>query len=330
MPNAEHIAVIRAFNRFYTRQIGLLEDGLLHSPFTLVQARLIYEIATRGGLAASDLSADLGMDAGLLSRMLKTLVAEGIVERLVSDADQRRAELRLTERGHAAFAQLDAASAQSIAAWLSAQSDEECQRIVAAMAELRRLIERRPADIVLRAPAVGDLALVTHRQSLLYAQEYGFDAGYEALVARIVSDFVQNFIPGRERSWIADRAGTIAGSVFVVRQSETVAKLRLLYVEPAVRGQGLGTRLVDEAVRFATAAGYQTMTLWTNSVLVSARRLYEAAGFTLVAEEPHHSFGQDLVGQTFEKSLAASRLLPPDHGGNAIAGEGEIRERQRG
>ncbi|BDA85044.1 GNAT family N-acetyltransferase [Aureimonas sp. SA4125] len=306
MASNEHIAVIRAFNRFYTRQIGLLEDRLLHSPFTLVQARLIYEIATRRGLAASDLAADLGMDPGLLSRMLKTLVADGIVARLVSDTDQRRAELRLTETGSAAFDHLDAASAQAIGAWLSTRSDEECSRMVAAMTEIRRLVEHQPAAVVLCEPAVGDLALVTHRQALLYAEEYGFDARYEALVARIVSDFVQSFVPGRERCWIADRAGTLAGSVFVVCQSETVAKLRLLYVEPAARGEGLGARLVDEAVCFAAACGYKTMTLWTNSVLVSARRLYEAAGFSLVAEEPHHSFGQDLIGQTWEKSLVAT------------------------
>ena len=312
MPRAEHIAVIRAFNRFYTRQIGLLEDRLLHSPFTLVQARLIYEVATREGVSASDLAADLGMDPGLLSRMLKALVADGILSRLVSDTDQRRAELHLTEAGRAAFARLDAASAQSIGAWLSALSDDESRQLVAAMTQVRRLIERRPSATVLREPAVGDLSLVTHRQAVLYAGEYGFDASYEALVARIVSDFVRDFVPGRERCWIAERDGSIAGSVFVVRQSDTVAKLRLLYVEPAARGEGLGRRLVDEAVGFATAAGYQTMTLWTNSILVAARRLYEAAGFTLVAEEPHHSFGRDLVGQTFEKQLLAAMPPAPD------------------
>jgi DNA-binding MarR family transcriptional regulator/GNAT superfamily N-acetyltransferase len=319
MPRAEHIAVIRAFNRSYTRQIGLLEDRLLHSPFTLVQARLIFEVATREGVSASDLAADLGMDPGLLSRMLKALVAEGILARLVSDTDQRRAELHLTEAGRAAFARLDAASAQSIGTWLSDLSDDESCLLVAAMRQVRRLIERRPSATVLREPAVGDLSLVTHRQAVLYAGEYGFDASYEALVARIVSDFVRDFVPGRERCWIAERDGSIAGSVFVVRQSETVAKLRLLYVEPTARGEGLGGRLVDEAVGFATAAGYRTMTLWTNSILTAARRLYEAAGFTLVAEEPHHSFGRDLVGQTFEKQLLAAMPPVPDRSTDTCA-----------
>ncbi|UIJ73550.1 helix-turn-helix domain-containing GNAT family N-acetyltransferase [Aurantimonas sp. HBX-1] len=304
MALSDEIAAVRDFNRFYTRQIGLLEEGLLKTPYTLGQARLIYEIATRTSAAAIDLARSLDMDQGLLSRMLKALEGQGLVVRSPSSHDQRRSVLGLTDKGAEVFAELDAASAEAVAAWLAPLAQEDRQRLVAAMKELRRLIEGRRTAPVLRDPAVGDLAWVTHRQAVLYASEYGFDWTYEALVARIVSDFASHFDAQRERCWIAEQDGAIVGSVFVVRQSDSVAKLRLLYVEPSARGQGLGANLVGRAVGFAADAGYSDITLWTNSVLVAARRLYEAAGFSLVGEEPHHSFGCDLVGQTWNKRLA--------------------------
>jgi DNA-binding MarR family transcriptional regulator/N-acetylglutamate synthase-like GNAT family acetyltransferase len=304
MPLSEDIAAVRDFNRFYTRQIGLLDEGLLSTPFSLGQARLIYEIATRESPAAVDVARFLGMDQGLLSRILTGLEAQGIVTRAPSDRDQRRAVLRLTQQGSEVFARLDAASADAVAAWLAPLPPADRQRLVAAMRELRRLLTARRTPPVLRPPAVGDLAWVTHRQAVLYASEYGFDWTYEALVARIVSDFITRFEADRERCWIAEQDGAIVGSVFVVSQSESVAKLRLLYVEPSARGQGLGADLVAQAVSFAATAGYSDITLWTNSVLVAARRLYETAGFILVGEEPHHSFGCDLVGQTWNKRLA--------------------------
>lgn len=305
MELSDEIATVRDFNRFYTRQIGLLEEGLLKTPYTLGQARLIYEIATRESAAAIDLARSLDMDQGLLSRMLKVLEGNQIVVRAPSDQDQRRAVLGLTDKGAAVFADLDAASAESVATWLAPLAQEDRERLVIAMAELRRLIEGRRTAPVLRDPAVGDLAWVTHRQAVLYAREHGFDWTYEALVARIVSDFASHFDAVRERCWIAEQDGVIVGSVFVVRQSDSVAKLRLLYVEPGARGQGLGAKLVVRAIGFAADAGYREITLWTNSVLHAARHIYEVAGFSLIAEEPHRSFGRDLVGQTWIKSLAA-------------------------
>jgi DNA-binding MarR family transcriptional regulator/GNAT superfamily N-acetyltransferase len=300
------IAAVRAFNRFYTRQIGLLEEGLYRSEFSLTEVRVLYELAHRDGLTASELVRYLNLDPGYLSRLLKKFEARGLVTRAPSEADARQSVLALTPAGRDAFAPLNRASHDEIAAMLGHLGADEREALVKAMQTVRRLLGGAPGPrvpYILRPPRPGDLGWVVHRQAVLYATEYGWDGTFEALVAEIAAAFVKNFDPKRERCWIAEREGEIVGSVFVVRQSDEVAKLRLLYVEPSARGLGIGRRLVEECIGFARSRGYRTLTLWTNDILVSARRIYEAAGFRLVGEERHHSFGKDLVGQNWELAL---------------------------
>jgi len=300
------VATVRGFNRFYTRQIGLLDEGLLESEFSLTELRVLYELAHNDGLTAADLRRDLGLDAGYVSRMLKTFTARGFVDRAPSDRDARQSILALTATGRAAFAPLEKASQDKIAALLGPLSADERAALVKAMSVIGRLWGGTPAPrvpYILRPPQPGDIGWIVHRQTVLYHREYGWDEGFEALVAEILAAFVKTFDPKRERCWIAEREGEIVGSVFVVHDSDEIARLRLLYVEPAARGLGIGRRLVDECIRFARAQGYRTLTLWTNDVLDAARRIYEAAGFELVAEEPHHSFGHDLVGQHWNLEL---------------------------
>ncbi len=305
-PLDRQVATVRDFNRFYTRQIGLLEEGLLRSEFSLTEARVLYELAHRDGLTATDLGRDLGLDAGYLSRLLKKFEMRGLVARSPSGTDARQAVLALTQAGREAFGPLNRASQSEIAAMLDRLTAGEREALVSAMGTIRRLLEGGPGPkvpYVLRPHQPGDIGWIVRRQGLLYHEEYGWDETFEALVAEIAGAFVRTFDPKRERSWIAEREGEIVGSVFLVRQSDEVAKLRLLYVEPAARGLGIGRRLVEECIRFARAKGYRTLTLWTNDVLVSARRIYETAGFRLVREERHHSFGKDLVGQYWDLDL---------------------------
>jgi DNA-binding MarR family transcriptional regulator/GNAT superfamily N-acetyltransferase len=300
------VAAVRRFNRFYTRQIGLLREGYLASPFSLTEVRVLYELAHREQTTASELGRELGLDPGYLSRILRGFETRGLIAKAPSPSDGRQQLLRLTSRGWEAFAPLQARSREDIGAVLSRLSPTEQDRLVAAMGTIEGLLGERSEPKVpylLRPPRPGDLGWVVHRHGLLYAQEYGWDERFEALVAGIVAQFVERHDPARERCWIAERDGEVVGSVFLVRQSETVAKLRLLLVEPSARGLGIGARLVDECVRFARSVGYRTITLWTNDVLHAARRIYERAGFRLVGEEPHHSFGRDLVGQTWELAL---------------------------
>ena len=300
------IAALRRFTRFYTRQTELLNDGLLRSPFSLAEARVLYEISTRDGARASDVGRDLGLDAGYLSRILSTLDGKGLIERNRSDADRRAWALRLTPAGREAFGPLDVASNKQAAMLLRPLSPGRREALVAAMREIEAALGAKPeadAAWMLRPPRVGDMGWIVHRQGVLYHREYGWDATFEALVAEIAAAFVRSFDPAREGCWIAERQDKILGSVFLVRQSDDVAKLRLLYVEPEARGLGVGRRLVAECIRFAREAGYRALTLWTNDILVSARRIYEAAGFRLVAEERHHSFGHDLVGQNWDLAL---------------------------
>jgi len=302
----DQIDAVRHFNRFYTRQLGLLDEGLLASAFSLTEARILFELAHHDQLTATALCADLGLDPGYLSRILKRFEEQGLLAREPHPDDARQVLLTLTPAGRRAFAPLDQGSRDQIAGLLGALAPGERDALIAAMQTIERSLTKTPEPqipYILRPLRVGDVGWITHRQGLLYHQEYGWDETYEALVAKILSDFVQNFNSRREASWIAERAGQVVGSVFVVEQSETVAKLRLLYVEPAVRGLGIGRRLVDECISFARAKGYKTLTLWTNDVLVSARRIYEAAGFKLVEQEPHHSFGKDLIGQTWSLAL---------------------------
>jgi DNA-binding MarR family transcriptional regulator/GNAT superfamily N-acetyltransferase len=308
----QRIAAVRRFNRFYTRQIGVLDEGLLKSPFSLTEVRVLYELAHRDRPTATELARELGLDAGYLSRILRGFEQRGLVERQPSEADGRQSHLRLTSEGRSAADALDARSSEEIGLMLRALSAGEQRRLVEAMRTIETSLGARPehsgrsersASYVIRPHQPGDMGWVVHRHGVLYAQEYGWDERFEALVAGIVAEFIQNFDPKRERCWIAERDGEIVGSVFLVKKSDAVAKLRLLLVEPSARGLGIGRRLVGECVRFARQAGYRTVTLWTNDVLHAARRIYQEAGFRLVSEERHHSFGYDLVGQTWELEL---------------------------
>ena len=305
-PGKERIDAVRAFNRFYTRQIGLLDEGLLKSPFSLTEARVLYELAHREGLVASDLVRDLGLDPGYVSRLLKKFEERGLVERAASEVDARRASIAITQAGRDAFAPLNQGSQEQVGALLDRLAPSEQDRLVKAMRTVEDLLGERPepkAPYILRPLQVGDIGWITRRQGMLYTEEYGWDGTYEGLVAEILGEFVKKFDPQWERAWIAERAGEVVGSVFIVRKSPEVAKLRLLYVEPSARGLGIGARLVDECVAFSRAKGYKTLTLWTNDILGAARRIYQAAGFKLVEEERHHSFGKDLVGQTWDLEL---------------------------
>jgi DNA-binding MarR family transcriptional regulator/GNAT superfamily N-acetyltransferase len=300
------VDAMRRFNRFYTRRIGVLQEGLLQSPFSLAEARVLYEMAHREAPAAAELGRDLGLDAGYLSRILRGLRRRGLVDRRPSASDGRRSLLGLTRRGRAAFATLDERSRREVGAMLDALPPRGQGRLVEAMATIEQLLggAPRPAvPYVLRPPQPGDMGWVVHRHGVLYSQEYGWDERFEALVAEIVARFVKHFDAKRERGWIAEAEGEAVGSVFLVKQSRTVARLRLMLVEPRARGMGIGTRLVGECIRFARQAGYRKITLWTNSVLLAARHVYEQAGFRLVHEEKHHSFGHDLVGETWDLKL---------------------------
>jgi DNA-binding MarR family transcriptional regulator/GNAT superfamily N-acetyltransferase len=302
---SRHVEAVRGFNRFYTQRIGVLEDGYLESPFSLSQARVLYELANRQEPTAAVLARDLGLDAGYLSRMLRGLERAGLVAKRSSPDDGRQRLLSLTAQGQEAFTPLDVASREQIATMLNALSADQQRHLLGAMHTVSRLLGGADGDNVpylLRPHRPGDMGWVVQRHGTIYADEYGWDESFEALVAEIVAYFLRHFDAKRERCWIAERDGENIGSIFLVRdpEREGVAKLRLLLVEPSARGLGVGRRLVDECVRFARQAGYQTITLWTNSVLISARRIYEAAGFRLGHEAPHHSFGHDLIGQTWE------------------------------
>ena len=297
---------VRRFNRFWTRQIGVLREGYLESPFSLTEVRVLYELAHREETTAGELGEELGLDAGYLSRILSGFQKHGLIRKRPSEADGRRRLLRLTERGREAFAPLEARSRSEIGAMLGGMSIAGQERLVKAMRTIEGLLSFRPDPAVpylLRPPQPGDMGWVVHRHGVLYAREYGWDERFEALVAGIVAKFIQQYDPRVERCWIAERDGEVVGCVFLVRESEEVAKLRLLLVEPEARGLGIGSRLVEECIRFARQAGYLKITLWTNDVLNSARRIYEAMGFQLVHEKPHRSFGHDLVGQTWELML---------------------------
>jgi len=300
------VDAVRRFNRFYTGQIGVLSRGYLDSPFSLTQVRVLYELAHRETPTASDLADDLGLDKGYLSRILHGFQTRGLVARKPAEGDGRRSLLSLTAQGRKVFNPLEARARVQIGAMLKRLNADGQRRLVTAMDAIEGLLgvaAVRGAPYILRPPSPGDMGWVVHRHGALYAQEYRWDERFEALVAGIVSTFIEHFDPKRERCWIAEQDGEILGCVFLVKKSKTVAKLRLLLVEPRGRGLGLGTRLVDECIRFARQAGYRTMTLWTNSVLHAARRIYERAGFRRVHEESHQSFGHDLVSETWELTL---------------------------
>ena len=302
------ITAFREFNRFHTRLVGALNEHLLASDFTLPQARVLYEVANAPAKAppsARDLSEVLNVDAGYLSRIVTGLVNKGLIERIPSEKNAKRLALTLSDKGRRAYSNLDAASIKEAAALLVNLSESERRQLLGAMSSIRRLLGDTPQNLtfILRDPEPGDLGIITSQQGRLYTKEYGWDWTFEAFVADIIGQFAKNFDPACERCWVAERDGEVIGSVFVVKEDDETAKLRLLYVDESVRGNGLGARLVDETLRFARARGYKRMVFWTNDVLLSARRIYEAAGFRLVKEEPHQSFGKDLVGQIWERDL---------------------------
>jgi DNA-binding MarR family transcriptional regulator/GNAT superfamily N-acetyltransferase len=303
------IEAVREFNRFYTKQIGVLNREFLGSPFSLAEVRVLLELYYRESTTASAIGQDLGLDAGYLSRILGGFSRRGLLAKSAPAPDGRQKRHTLSRAGRKEFEQLEARQRQAVASFLEPNSSDQRVQLVGAMRKIERILGaslKDRAEYLLRPPRPGDIGWVIHRQAIIYNEEYGWDESYEALVAEILARFVQNFDPKRERSWIAERDGEIVGSIFCVSKSKTVARLRLLYVEPTARGLGIGTRLVDECILFARRAGYRKLTLWTNSVLESARRIYEGKGFRLVKEERHRSFGKNLVGQNWELDLRIS------------------------
>jgi DNA-binding MarR family transcriptional regulator/GNAT superfamily N-acetyltransferase len=308
--DAEEVDAVRVFNRFWTTKIGLLNTGLLDTPYSLTEARVIFELAQQPAIDLAELRRALDLDSGYLSRIMGRLKADGLVVSEVSAGDSRRHVVRLTGPGGGVFDDLNARSADQIAALLAGLSTENRRRLVAAMATIQGVFTPVPAatPCVIRPLGAGDLGWVVRRHGVIYGEEYGWDLTFEGLVARIVADYVEDHGERRQNAWMAELEGRAIGCVFAVRKDDETAQLRLLLVEPSARGLGIGRRLVDECIRFAKQSGYRRMVLWTNDVLVSARRIYQAAGFRLVGEEAHHSFGHDLVGQSFELELDAGNV----------------------
>ena len=309
MPQEEplsQITAVRAFNRFYTRKLGVLDQHLMKSPYSLSEARVLYEIAHREDLSAKEIGTELGLDAGYLSRIVQSFDEDGLIVRTPLASDRRQYQLALTAKGRQAQAKLERSSQDEVGAMLAALSATDGRRLTEAMATIENLLEppaRAHPSFLLRSHRVGDMGWVISRQSIAYADEYGWDISYEALVAEICAQFIKNYDATREHCWIAEADGKPLGSVFLVKASDDLAKLRLLLVEKDARGLGIGRALVEQCLRSAREKGYKRMTLWTQSILVAARKIYQDAGFTLVASEPHRSFGQNLVGETWEREL---------------------------
>lgn len=300
---------VRRFNRFFTRRIGVLEESLLGSGLTLSQARVVFELGRPSEWTPGGIAAELDLDAGYVSRLLASLEKRKLVARRPSEADGRQAIVSLTARGREQHALLDTRSQEHISQLLAGLAPADRQRLLSAMATIETIMsDGAPSRVpyVIRPPRPGDIGWVISRHGALYAEEHGWDETFEGFVAEIAGGFIKSFDAKRERCWIAEREGEIVGSVFLVRgPDKDTAKLRMLYVEPSARGLGIGARLVEECRIFARSAGYARIVLWTNSILTSARRVYEAAGYRLVKSELHHSFGQDLVGETWELNLQA-------------------------
>ncbi len=305
-PSIDHVKAVRSFNRFYTRQIGLL-DPYLGSDLSLTEVRVLYELAHRDQPAASEIGRDLGLDAGYLSRILRRFESRGWLLRAASPADARQSLLKLTDAGHAAFAPLQQKSRDEAIALLKTVPATRRGQLVEAMATVQQLVlpdgAAAPRTVVLRDHQPGDMGWIVQQHGELYAREYGWNSEFEALVAEIAAGILRKFQPGHERCWIAELGGERVGSVVLVRKSARVAQLRLLLLSPAARGLGLGGRLTDECIAFARAKGYRTLRLWTNSCLTAARAIYAARGFTLTNSEPYQGFGQALVGETWELRL---------------------------
>ena len=299
------VGAIRAFNRFYTRKIGVV-DGMASSPFALAEARVLYELAHREQATATDIRKELGLDAGYMSRILREFERRKLIRREQSKTDERQKFLSLTAKGRRAFAPLDARSNRDVVAILEGLSPTKRKQLVDAVQAVRRLLGDKvqtSTSYLLRQHQPGDLGWIVHRQAILYAEEYGWDGTHEALAGEIVAQFIKNYDPNRERCWIAEKDGERVGGAFVAKVSDDIAQLRLLHVESQARGLGIGKRLVEECVRFARQAGYQKMTLWTQSNLYAARHIYKQSGFQVVREQQHHSFGKDLTAETWELNL---------------------------
>ncbi len=304
------VARVREFNRFYTGRIGALKSGLLGTPYSLTQGRVIYEVGTQPGITSKQLCEILGIDTGYLSRLVKAFVQQGLVRREESKEDRRASHLSLTGKGRKVLAELNALSSKDVASMLAPLDVHARERLTGAMAAIRQTLAPAAAATAAAAPEIrirqhrpGDIGWVVSRQGSYYAEEYGWDVTFEGLVAEIAGKFLNNFKPECERCWIAECYGERVGSIFLVRKSKHASQLRLLMVERSARGLGIGNRLVGECVAFARECGYRSIELWTNSLLHSARRIYQAHGFQLIEEKPHHSFGHDLIGQTWRLEL---------------------------
>jgi DNA-binding MarR family transcriptional regulator/GNAT superfamily N-acetyltransferase len=306
--NQQRIAAVRRFNRFYTRQIGVLRKTYLDSPYSLGEMRVLYEIAHGDGSTASDIARALDLDAGYLSRVLRNFEKRGLVSRKTSEKDARQSHLALTARGRKTFVPIEQRSQDDVAEMLATLKPEDQVRLVNAMDTIQTLLDgdtnnKPQGRPVLRAPRFGDFGWIVSRHAEIYAQEYNWGEPFEGLCAQIVADFANKNDPKRERCWVAELNGENAGAVMLVRDSDEVARIRLLIVDPKARGFGLGQRLVDECVAFARRAGYRRVTLWTHSVLTAARHIYEKAGFTLTSSEPRHTWGQDVVAEFWDLDL---------------------------
>jgi DNA-binding MarR family transcriptional regulator/GNAT superfamily N-acetyltransferase len=300
------VAAIRRFNRFYTQKLGVLSEAFLNTPFSLTEARVLHALAHRDGATASWLGRELDLDLGYLSRILREFERSGLIQRHQSAQDGRQALISLTAAGRDAFEPLDRASQREVANLLAPLPDAEQERLVAALRLIGRLLGDRDepaAAFILRAHRPGDMGWVTQRHGALYSEEYSLNHKMEAYVAEVVARFLREFDPGREQCWIAEQDGVPIGSVFLVKESDAIARLRLLIVEPRARGLGVGRRLVEECVRFARQAGYREVTLWTHSILTAARRIYDSVGFKLISSETHDEFGPELVGETWALEL---------------------------
>ncbi len=304
--DGQRVAAVRSFNRFYTQKLGVLQNGWLDSPFSLTEARVLYEIKQRGRATASGIVRDLGLDAGYLSRILRRFQKSGLIRKDVSPDDGRQSFLSMTARGRKAFDPLETRTERQVGAVLGRLTAPEQDHLVSAMRAIETMIASEPkaeSDIILRQPRPGDLGWVVARHAELYAREYGWAENFEGLCAQIVADFVSKHDPKCERCWIAEMDGQNVGSVFLVKDSEKVARLRLLLVDPVARGRGLGTRLTDECIRFARQRRYQSITLWTHKVLTAARHVYERAGFRLTSSETRCSFGQNVISEHWDLAL---------------------------
>jgi len=302
----DHITAVRAFNRFYTRKLGVLDQHLGQSPFSLSEARVLYELAHRDDLAAKEIGIELGLDPGYLSRIVQSFDEKGLITRRPLPADRRQYQLSLTAKGRQTFAKLNLSSQNEVAAMLARLSVSDATRLTQAMATIEAVLDPRrsqPAAFMLRSHRVGDMGWVISRQAAAYAADYNWDISYEALVAEICAQFIKNYDAAREHCWIAEVGGEPVGSIFLVKATDAIAKLRLLQVEKKARGLGVGRALVEQCIQGARERGYSKMTLWTQSILLAARGIYQNAGFKLVKEEKHHSFGADLVGETWELDL---------------------------